>query len=152
MLNTLFCFINQKPKTKTLRLYWSRLFSTWLIMLWVSLTSYLKARSFLLFHSCTSHSDLDICGHGISLYFFKKSGFWGPRVFWKVVSDMSGWLGLKTAEKVSHIITVQFLWSWSPCVSLPRSWMLRQSSPPDLEDKTWWNVPFKKSKKKTKHL
>lgn len=75
--------------------------------------------------------------------FFSKSLFffvavWGSRVFGVVVSDMSGWLGLKTAEKVSRVITVQYLWSLSsPCVSLPRSLMLRRSSPPDLEDKTW---------------
>lgn len=77
MLNTLFCFINQK-QNKNLK--------TLLITVVQHMTdnavsefSHLpESQVFLiLFYNCTSHSELDICGHGISFYFLKKSEFSG---------------------------------------------------------------------------
>lgn len=69
------------------------MFSTWLIMLWVDLAIYLKARAFFfLFHNCASHSDLDICRPWILIYFFQKvwvfcgglgvTGVWGSSVWY----------------------------------------------------------------------
>lgn len=116
MLNTLFCFINQKQnKTKTIRLYLLITVVQHMTDNAVSEFSHLpESQVFFFYFIIALTIQTDICGHGISFYFFQKVWvFGGSCVFWIVVSDMSGWLGLKTAEKVSHIITVQYLWSRS---------------------------------------